>query len=636
MSTVSPSRVRHLGGIRFTKDAPLNIIWPVLTALALFVVTYFWLLLPSVEGHLMDRKREMIRAITDTACSTVAHYAQLAESGVISTKSAQLQAIENLRHLRFGPEGKDYFWINDMHPRIVMHPYRPDLEGMNAADITDPRGKHLFEAFVEKVRDEGAGYVDYQWQWMDDTSRVVDKISYVKGFAPWGWVIGTGVYVEDVRAQIAAITRHMTLIWLGITAVLGLLCVYIIWQGTLSEGKRRRIEDSLRQSEIKYRRLAETAREIIITFDSDYRITYANPAWRSIGNGDARPIEGESILDIIAPEYAEAFEDRIRQAARAEKGDALIDSAFCIGADGKLAPVEATLAVMPGADGKFHYLLAARDVTEKRKAAEQAQMQREQLYQSAKMASLGTLVSGVAHEINNPISAVMLNVQVFGRFWQSVRPVLDDYCAGGGGIDIGGMHYADISQRMPQLIEHTLDGVERVKRIVGDLKDFSGQRPNDLEEAVDLNTVVRKAAGLVASMIKKATVDFQCRYAEALPAFRGNGQRIEQVVINLLVNACQAMSDPQQPLRVATGVDKTGRWLFVEITDTGEGMPPEVLNRITDPFFTTRRDTGGTGLGLAISDTIIRDHGGRLQFDSRPGRGTTVAAWVPVGGAMTP
>ncbi len=522
----------------------------------------------------MDRKREMIRALTDAAWSTVDFYSAQADTGVISVETAKKNAIENLRRLRYGPDGKDYFWINDMQPRIIMHPYRPELEGRDTSTLTDPAGKPLFVAFADKVRTDGAGYVDYQWQWQDDPSRIVDKISYVKGFAPWGWVIGSGVYVEDVRAQIETITRHMTVIFIGITIVMCLLSIYIIRQGAISENKRHHSEVSLRESEAKYRLLAETAREIIITFDSDHRITYANPAWRKIYKTEDIPIEGQSLLDFIAPEYVQAFKENVRQATLAVKEDHLLDSAFHMGDAGLPVPIEATLTAMPGTDGKANYLLAARDVTERRKAAERAQMQQEQLYQSAKMASLGTLVAGVAHEINNPISTVVLNVQVFERFWRNVKPILDEYHDGGGSLQVSGMGYDDFSRRMPQLIDY---GVERVKRIVGDLKNFSGQSSSDVNEAVNLNEVVTKSVGLVGSSIKQATMDFKAIYAE--------------------------------------------------------GLPPEIVNRITDPFFTTKRDRRGTGLGLSISDTIIRDHRGRLEFDSLPGKGTTVTVWIPYGHA---
>jgi two-component system NtrC family sensor kinase len=164
---------------------------------------------------------------------------------------------------------------------------------------------------------------------------------------------------------------------------------------------------------------------------------------------------------------------------------------------------------------------------------------------------------------------------------------------------------------------------------VGDLKDFSGQRPSGLEDMVDINSVVKKSAALAAPMIKKASSEFQQHYAEQLPPFCGNAQRIEQVIINLLVNACQAMAEKRNPLRVTTGYDAPSHSVFVQVEDAGCGMEPEIIARITDPFFTTKRDSGGTGLGLSISDTIIREHGGRLEFRSASGAGTVATIWIP-------
>jgi PAS domain S-box-containing protein len=632
MPVPSSSPKPHRPGLRIPGHAPLNIISPVILTLVLFVLTLFWLLLPSVEGHLMDRKREMIRELTESAWSTVYYYYGLAQSGAVSPETARRQAIDNLRHLRFGPQGKDYFWINDMHPRMVMHPYRPDLEGRDTTDLTDPTGKHLFLAFVDKVRRQGAGYVDYQWQWQDNPHKIVEKISYVKGFAPWGWIIGTGVYVEDVRGQVTAITQRLTMICLGITAVMVMLSFYIVWQGAGTERKRRQVEQSLRASETQYRLLAETAREIIITFDADLRITFANPAWLKVSGHAADQLTGRSILDIVAPERGPEFKDKLTHTLQAESEDYLIETAFLL-QNGRIIPVEASLAVMHALDGSRGFLLAARDITEKKHAQEQARLHREQLYQSAKMASLGTLVSGVAHEINNPISTVLLNIQVIAKLWLNAAPILEQYCRQHGDQDlaVGSLDFETICSRMPQMLQDTLDGVGRVRRIVADLKDFAGQRPSHVKESVDLNEIVKKAVGLAASLIKKAASELQLDYAEQLPALQANGQRIEQVVINLLVNACQAMAGRRRPLRVATGFNPGTRSLYVEIEDGGTGMPPDVLARITDPFFTTKRDSGGTGLGLSISDTIVRDHGGRLEFRSTPDVGTVATIWIPCG-----
>jgi polar amino acid transport system substrate-binding protein len=147
--------------------------------------------------------------------------------------------------------------------------------------------------------------------------------------------------------------------------------------------------------------------------------------------------------------------------------------------------------------------------------------------------------------------------------------------------------------------------------------------------AIDLNEVVRKAASLVGNQIKKATDDFGIDFAPEPSMALGSFQRLEQVIINLLLNACQALPDRQCPIRVKIG--REGEWAVVRVSDGGVGIRPELLAQITDPFFTTRREQGGTGLGLSVSSRIVEEHGGTIHFESNPGTGTCVTVTLPAG-----
>ena len=607
---------------------PAKIFMPVLLSMFLFIGTFFGYILPKVEDHLMDRKREMIHALSESAMSSIRYYAELADNKTITVQEAKRQASALLRRLRYGPEGKDYFWINDTHPTMIMHPYRPDLEGKDVTDTRDPAGMKLFQAFLATVKESGGGYVRYHWQWQDEPTRIFSKISYVQEYKPWHWVIGTGVYVEDVRAQIATITKRMTLIFLGILAIIAMLSVYIIWQGAASEAHRLEMEESLRKSENKYRLLAETAREIILLFDSNLQISYANTAWKRISGYPLAEMMDMTITDMIPPDQQEPFKAKIIQISNNQPDDYLLETTFIL-KDRRTITVEATFAKLETAEQLSTFLMTARDITEKKKIEAQTKMQQEQLMQTDKMISLGTLVSGVAHEINNPISSVMLNIQVFDKLWHTVQPILDSHYEVNQHLEVGTMAYPQLRERMPRLLLYSQEGVERVKRIVDDLKDFSGHKPSDLRETVNLNQVVEKAIGLISSLIKKATCNFQVTYSENLPTIQGNSQRLSQVVINLIVNACQALTDPKQSLLVTTGYIEESEEIFLEVRDMGPGMTPEILARIKDPFFTTKRDSSGTGLGLSISDTIIRNHGGWLDFRSTIQEGTTATILLP-------
>jgi signal transduction histidine kinase len=142
--------------------------------------------------------------------------------------------------------------------------------------------------------------------------------------------------------------------------------------------------------------------------------------------------------------------------------------------------------------------------------------------------------------------------------------------------------------------------------------------------------VVQKAVGLTTNLIKKSTQNFELDCNPILPRFIGNAQRIEQVVINLIVNACQSLAGPDRSVSVSTDFDFPKKQIVLTVADEGEGIDEKAMKQIFDPFFTTRREQGGTGLGLAISHRIVRDHGGTLHFSSTPGAGTTVHVIFPL------
>jgi methyl-accepting chemotaxis protein len=159
-----------------------------------------------------------------------------ANEGVISKERAVERAKRIIKGLRYGAEGKDYFWINDFDPKMVMHPYRPDLDGKDLSNFKDPQGKALFMEFVKVCRSQGEGYVDYMWQYKDQKDKIVPKISYVKAFAPWGWIIGTGVYVNDVDEQVAGLRNSLLIVIVPITLILlGLLYLPMRNLGRLGE-----------------------------------------------------------------------------------------------------------------------------------------------------------------------------------------------------------------------------------------------------------------------------------------------------------------------------------------------------------------------------------------------------------------
>jgi len=275
-----------------------------------------------------------------------------------------------------------------------------------------------------------------------------------------------------------------------------------------------------------------------------------------------------------------------------------------------------------------HLVAVGYDVTEQRLQEREKEFNREQLFHTDKLVSLGTLVAGVAHEINNPNNYISLNSSIMSDIWKGVQPVLEAVGKSRDNFRIGSLDYETVCERLPVLLEAIQDGSLRIKNIVNNLKDFARQESTDMGEMVDVNAAVKRAVSLTS--LKKATPDLNMRLARTLPIVLGARQRIEQVLINLMINACEALPNNKLPIDISTGVTRDGQYVVIKVCDQGMGIPNHLMRRITDPFFTTKRDSGGTGLGLSISDSIIREHGGHMSFESKPGKGTTVTIKLPV------
>jgi polar amino acid transport system substrate-binding protein len=272
----------------------------------------------------------------------------------------------------------------------------------------------------------------------------------------------------------------------------------------------------------------------------------------------------------------------------------------------------------------------AQEVTERKLALEELRRHQDKLIQADKMASLGILVSGVAHEINNPNGLLLLNLPILRDVYGDAVAVLEERYLREGDFLLGGISYSRMRTEVPQMLEEMVHASQRIKRIVEDLKDFARSDVVAAMEPFDINRVVQAAVRLVDPSLRKATTRFSASYGENLPRISGNSLRIEQVLVNLLINACQSLPSSDRAITIATEYDKATNRILVSVQDEGVGIQPEHLPHLTDPFFTTKRESGGTGLGLSISAGIVQEHGGEMTFHEPPGGGTIVRLSLPV------
>jgi PAS domain S-box-containing protein len=279
-----------------------------------------------------------------------------------------------------------------------------------------------------------------------------------------------------------------------------------------------------------------------------------------------------------------------------------------------------------------------------RKLMEQEQQQliarlseaHDQLLQSEKMASIGQLAAGVAHEINNPIGFVNSNMGTLRHYVGTLLSVVDAYSAAVNEAAPGSPLAARIEaigreadlgylkEDIADLVSESMDGLKRVKDIVQALKDFSHVGLTDWQYA-DVHAGLDTTLNIVANEIKyKATVE---KHYGKLPEIKCLASQLNQVFMNLLVNAAQAIQN-RGVITIATGAQDG--WVWVKISDNGCGIAPDNLKRVFEPFFTTKPVGSGTGLGLSLSYSIVNKHGGRIDVASKPGVGTVFTVRLPV------
>jgi signal transduction histidine kinase len=466
---------------RFWLNTSTRIFIPALVSILLFTATIFLYLIPAFEENMMNRKREMIRELIQSTWTLLEQLEKQVQTGEITREQAQREAVAQVSALRYGPEMKDYFWINDLRPRLIAHPYRPDLVGTDMTDYADRAGKRIFLEFARMAREQGAGYVDYMWQWKDDPNTIVPKVSYVQCFAPWGWVIGTGIYVEDVRAEIDALTRRLSVVCFTILSFIVLLLAYVTWQGAHAERQR--------------------------------------------------------LLGL-----------------------------------------------------------------------EQIRLREAELAHVTRRSLLNELATGLAHELNQPLCAIL------GCGELSLRLVKSGQAG---------------DKETLEALEEVVSQADRAGEIIRRMRNFAARRPAERAEA-GVRDLVEEALSLMESQARRLSVEIKSRYSEENPIVCVDTIQIQQVIVNLVKNAFDALeqNDPAtRRVEVRTRVTGDDE-VEIGVCDNGPGIPSDKLDKIFSPFFTTKKD--GIGIGLSLSRSIIEGHEGRLTVTPNADRGMLFTIVLPM------
>lgn len=391
-----------------------------------------------------------------------------------------------------------------------------------------------------------------------------------------------------------------------------------------SEAEQKRMEEALRRSEERYRAVTETAFAGIGITDPDENMAFVNPAFVQMLGYTQEELEGMNLSRLTNPEEFARYQKFTQQ--RKEGVENHYETRL-YRKDGVALNVLVSASPLTASDGSFEGTLAVViDITERKQVEEALEKAKEayteklvemvrertreleqtqaQLIQSEKLAAMGKLAAGVAHEVNNPSGTLLMKL----NFLLSIAD------------------RETLSPRAISTLKVAVEQVERIAKIVQSLLSFSRQaegRPVPTE----MNRSVNAALTLFEHTVSSQKIDLCVRLKEDLPCVVADPTELEQVVINLFNNAVDAMPGGGR-LSVATSVEHG--WVCLRVEDTGTGIPDGDLHRVFDPFFTTKQVGEGTGLGLSVSYGIIQKMGGRIEVQSNQGQGTIFTVMLPV------
>ena len=383
-----------------------------------------------------------------------------------------------------------------------------------------------------------------------------------------------------------------------------------------------KVKEELFESEARFRQIFESSEDaiILVTLHGKTVIDVNSTAERIFKKTRAELVAG-GLPSLCHQDSYSSLIPAVNQIAQ-DDSPGIIEKFEC-----QLAPGDVHILSFHGKkiplQGAEVIYMTFRDITARIRLEQQALEIQSRMIQANRMTSLGTMVSSVVHEINNPNNFLLLNAGIVKRIWGDVVPELEVNCCHHDDCPIGKENWAEIRTYMDDAVNGIEQGATRISDIVSNLKSFGRADSFKQDAKSDVNAVVQLSASILSHLIASTTQKFKLELQEGLPKVNGSSRQLEQVVINLIQNSLMALPDPDHGVTVSTGQEPDSGNIFIRVRDEGAGIPPEIAARIMEPFFTTRLERGGTGLGLAISSSIVKEYGGKITFISEPGNGTT-------------
>ncbi len=393
--------------------------------------------------------------------------------------------------------------------------------------------------------------------------------------------------------------------------------------------ERKKAEKKLRENEEQFRKIFEGGALGMAFLDLDYRFQRVNVTLCSMLGYEEIELRGLTFVDITHPDSVETDLEKVADLLRGKIPYYKTEKRY-IRKDSGILWASVTASIIYDENrSPLYFISMIEDITDRKQAEEEKAHLEAQLLHAQKMEALGTLVAGVAHEINNPINKIMFDIPLLQKIWSDVIPILEEQVDKNPDKKYGGLTCDFIKENLPQLMSDIEMATKRVVRTVNNLKSFTKRSSITDKSEMELNTAVHNALRLIETTLKKSNISLELNLTKKSPMIEGNLQSIEQIIMNIAINAIQAIDHSGGIIRITTKLQRKNRRAFISISDNGNGVDQAIIGKLFDPFVTTRQAEGGTGLGLPITYNLVEAHGGEIAFTSKKGVGTTFTITFP-------
>lgn len=651
------------------KDMKLNWKLNIINVLVIAIVTaiVYSSLVPYFENEKTKERKGKLKAVVNSTVSMMDHYERFVRQKLWvksndknlpqTIDEAKAYVLNNIRELRY--DKAEYFFILDTNGNMVMHPLKPELEGINMLDVTDSNGDKIFEKLVYNSQRDGEAFEYNVWQSKYSSVTWESQITYAKYFWPWNLIVCSSLYTQDIteamnelKAKIlvySIITAILmtsilgTIIFLSVSTPLKKLLTGInaIDSGDLSYRVKsdnkdeigfitdefNKMTDTLEESrknltlsEQKFKDLTDMLPDIVFEGDNKYKITYLNRAGIELtGYGINDISNGLYIENLLSDNEAAHFKKMLEAQISNKSSKNIFFSHKIKNKNGSSFNGETKVSFIIDNNQILSFRASTRDVTEKLKMEQT-------LLQSQKMETIGILTSGIAHDFNNILAGIVSTVSI-------------------AEYELANNEYN--RDRFIQYIDIMKEAGERASDMIQQLLSIS-RKYEVTFKPIDIADTIRQVFKICKSSFDKRIILQKDIPDEPITVYADRTQ-IEQVILNLMINASHAMT-LMRPNELEYGgtltlsVDKTSSdtifcnkhpeaelidYWKISVNDTGIGMDPATISKIFIPFFTTKKKGQGTGLGLSMVYNIIHEHKGFIDVYSEPGIGSTFNIYIP-------